>query len=145
MQKTHHIQENFRRTEMEYVKCNLCNEKFNKGNDIELVKARHEERHTRGLNFKSSELGGGNNIIGKVVWISGSIITKDCCVCDACNKQLTDENFVALQNCVWYTGDLYCQACVNKYNPDFDIVMVISEGQDLSHTELANPIIVEFG
>ena len=49
--------------------CSLCGQPFNKLDpDLELRKKRHEEKHTRGKNFKGRSNGGGNNIIGEVEW-----------------------------------------------------------------------------
>ncbi len=76
-----------------------------------------------------------------------SVIPKDCCLCDVCNLQLTDENFIALEFCFWYVGWLYCDACNKQYRPakELTLVMDIHKGQDLSGTDLAKPIVMEFG
>ena len=37
-----------------------------------------------------------------------TIIPKDCCLCDVCNAQLTDGNFIATADSWWYEGWLYC-------------------------------------
>ncbi len=76
-----------------------------------------------------------------------SIIPKDCLLCDVCNKQLSDSQFIALDYCFWYQGWLYCDDCNKEYKPmkELKLVMEIQNGQDLSNTELANPIIMEFG
>ncbi len=75
-----------------------------------------------------------------------TIIPKDCSVCDGCNKQLTDENFVAIQDCVWFEGYLYCQGCEQRYRPKdvgLSLIKRICMGDDLSDTELAKPIVIE--
>ena len=80
-----------------------------------------------------------------------TIIPKDCCLCDVCNKKVTDEKFIATEDCAWYVGWLYCKTCEEKYNPSADgdpeeglkLVRRISEGDDLSNTDLARPIIIE--
>ena len=73
------------------------------------------------------------------------IIPKDCCLCDVCNDQLTDEKFIALQDCLWYKGWLYCLKCQEKYQPQKDLILIrkITKGEDISNTELAYPIIFE--
>lgn len=75
-----------------------------------------------------------------------SIIPKDCCVCDVCNKQLTDSQFIAIEYCFWYLGWLYCDACNKEYKPmeELNLIMEIQKGDDLSQTDLAKPIIMEF-
>jgi len=74
-----------------------------------------------------------------------SIIPKDCCLCDVCNKQVTDENFIAIEYCFWYQGWLYCDECNKKYDAkkELQLIMEIEKGQDLSQTELALPMIIE--
>lgn len=53
------------------VKCSLCDMEFIKNDPlIEQRKKRHEEKHTRGWNYKGRENGGGNNTIGSVYWIT---------------------------------------------------------------------------
>jgi len=75
-----------------------------------------------------------------------SVFPKDCAVCDLCNKQCTDENFIATCDSNWYPGWLYCDECTIKY-PDGNggkLVQAIKKGDDLSKTELALPIVLEF-
>jgi len=78
-----------------------------------------------------------------------TIIPKDCFVCDSCNKGCSDSNFIATEHCFWYEGWLYCDDCDKKYKPgsykDSKLVRVIAKGDDLSKTELALPIVMEFG
>ena len=72
-----------------------------------------------------------------------TIIPKDCLLCDVCNAQLSDEKFIATKNSEWRQGWLYCQDCKEKYNPTMPLIQVISEGDDLSKTELAKPMVLE--
>lgn len=72
-------------------------------------------------------------------------IQKDCCLCDVCNKPLTNGEFIALEDSTWFEGWLYCNDCKDKYNPTMKIIMPIFEGDDLSQTDLARPMIMEFG
>lgn len=50
------------------LKCSLCPEEFPNDDLIDIRKKRHEEKHTRGWNYKAQHNGGGNNTVGKVVW-----------------------------------------------------------------------------
>ena len=51
------------------IKCSLCDTEFNTDDPlIEVRKKQHEEKHTRGQNYKKQSLGGGNNTIGIVEW-----------------------------------------------------------------------------
>lgn len=74
-----------------------------------------------------------------------TVIPKDCCLCDVCNKALTDENFIATAYSFWYEGWLYCDDCHRKYKPakGLKLIMEIAKGNDLSETELAAPMIFE--
>ena len=72
-----------------------------------------------------------------------TIIPKDCCLCDVCNAQLTDGNFIATADSWWHEGWLYCAKCKAEYNPSIPLVMVIKKGDDISHTDLAKPMIFE--
>lgn len=107
-------------------------------------------------------------------------IPKDCCVCDVCNRQLTDGNFIAIEYCNWFEGWLYCSDCEAKYEPTkiinceacegsgfekredgtiktcyfcsgtglekgLKLIRSINKGDDLSNTDLAEPIIIESG
>ncbi len=76
-----------------------------------------------------------------------TVIPKDCAVCDSCNIALTDSEFIATEYSFWYEGWLYCDNCHKKYKPakDQKLIMEIQKGQDLSKTELAKPIVLEFG
>lgn len=52
------------------VKCSLCDTEFDDSDPLIFHrKLRHEQKHTRGWNYKGRENGGGNNTIGKVEWI----------------------------------------------------------------------------
>ena len=47
--------------------------------------------------------------------MNSTIIPKDCILCDVCNMQLSDGQFVAIGNSTWYEGWLYCEDCEKKY------------------------------
>ena len=73
-------------------------------------------------------------------------IPKDCLLCDVCNKQLTDDKFIALESMSWYEGWLYCGMCDDKYSEatgEMDLIRFINKGDDLSKTDLAKPMIME--
>lgn len=70
-------------------------------------------------------------------------IPKDCLLCDSCNKQLSDEKFIASENMIWFEGWLYCGDCVNRYKPKMKIIRVILKDDDLSDTDLAKPMVFE--
>ena len=73
-------------------------------------------------------------------------IPKDCLLCDVCNKQVSDHAFIALEDISWYEGWLYCLDCDKKYHSEgTEMVLVrsIFEGEDLSKTDLAKPIVME--
>jgi len=72
-----------------------------------------------------------------------TIIPKSCCLCDVCNIDVTDEKFIAISDCWWHEGWLYCAKCKAEYNPSMPLVMVIKKGDDISHTDLAKPMIFE--
>ena len=74
-----------------------------------------------------------------------TVIPKDCCLCDVCNKATTDENFIATCDQSWYQGWLYCDECIIKYpkGSGGKLLMEIKKGDDLSKTDLAEPIIIE--
>lgn len=72
-----------------------------------------------------------------------TIIPKDCCLCDVCNLQLTDSNFVVTEECTWYEGWLYCSDCVQKYNPPLRVINSYKKGESVKNTELALPMIFE--
>ena len=76
-----------------------------------------------------------------------TIIPKDCCLCDVCNKQLTDGQFIAIEYSFWYLGWLYCDDCNKQYKPMTELTLIqeIHIGDDLSQTDLAKPIVMEFG
>jgi hypothetical protein len=74
-----------------------------------------------------------------------TVIEIDCLLCDSCNDQLSDENFIALDNCTWYEGNLWCGNCSHKYGKNMPVIMHIVKGDDLSKTDLALPIVMEFG
>ena len=73
-------------------------------------------------------------------------IPKDCLVCDCCNTQLSDENFIASEDSTWYPSRLACNSCDTKYElgKSDQAIRVIKKGNDLSKTDLALPIIMEF-
>ena len=72
-------------------------------------------------------------------------IEKDCLLCDTCNKPLSDGKFIALEDSTWYEGWLYCRECEDRYRPDMTVIKNITEGEDLSKTDLAKPMVMEFG
>jgi len=73
-----------------------------------------------------------------------TVIPKDCLLCDVCNAQLSDGEFIALADCTWYQGWLYCKPCETQYNPKkfLEHIRDILEGDDLSDSELALPIVI---
>lgn len=72
-----------------------------------------------------------------------SVIPKDCLLCDVCNLQLSDGNFVATSDSYWYSDSLNCKDCNEKYPREVETIkMKIKEGDDLSNTELALPMII---
>jgi len=73
-----------------------------------------------------------------------AMFPKDCVLCDICNEQLSDEKFIANQDCFWFVGCLYCKPCKERYNPEqeLELVMAIKKGHDLSNTDLAQPMII---
>ena len=78
--------------------------------------------------------------------MNSTIIPKDCILCDVCNMQLSDGQFVAIGNSTWYEGWLYCEDCEKKYPEavkDMRKILEINEGDDLSKTDLAKPIVFE--
>tara|TARA_B100000749_G_scaffold238793_1_gene197947 strand:- start:24 stop:266 length:243 start_codon:yes stop_codon:yes gene_type:complete len=78
--------------------------------------------------------------------MGSTVIPKDCLLCDVCNMQLSDGQFVAIGNSTWYEGWLYCEDCEKKYPEavkDMNKVLEINEGDDLSNTALAKPIVFE--
>ncbi len=55
------------------ILCSLCDMEFYDVLNDTLISnriERHEEKHTRGWNYKGRENGGGNNTIGSVNWIT---------------------------------------------------------------------------
>ena len=74
------------------------------------------------------------------------VIPKDCLLCDVCNKQVSDEKFIALEDMTWYEGWLYCNNCDRKYFEATQEMMVLKniiKGDDLSNTDLAKPMVME--
>jgi len=67
-------------------------------------------------------------------------IPKDCLLCDSCNKQLSDENFIANDEATWREGWLFCKDCDISSIP---LIMHISKGDNLNKTDLAKPIVME--
>ncbi len=76
-----------------------------------------------------------------------TVIPKDCAVCDICNNSCTDDKFIATIDSYWYEGWLYCEDCKKKY-PNGNgrkLIRAIKKGEDISDTDLALPIVMEFG
>jgi hypothetical protein len=60
--------------------------------------------------------------------------------------QLSDGQFVAIGNSTWYEGWLYCEDCEKKYPEaitELKKILEINEGDDLSNTALAKPMVFE--
>lgn len=76
-----------------------------------------------------------------------TVIPKDCVVCDLCNDSCSDGDFIATKDSFWYEGWLYCDECHKKYpkGSGGKLVREIKKGDDLSKTELALPMVMEFG
>jgi hypothetical protein len=76
-----------------------------------------------------------------------TVIPKDCIICDLCNKQVSDGKFVATCDSEWYEGWLYCDDCIKKYpkGSGGKLIKSIKKGDRLRGTELAMPIIMDFG
>jgi|TARA_B110001454_G_scaffold214562_1_gene234546 hypothetical protein len=73
-------------------------------------------------------------------------IPKDCLLCDICNKQVSDQKFVALEDLSWYEGWLYCRDCEKEYHSEETeqvLIRNIFEGENMSKTDLAKPIVME--
>ena len=73
-------------------------------------------------------------------------IPKECLLCDVCNKQVSNQNFVALEDLSWYEGWLYCTDCDKEYHSngtDQVLIRNIFKNEDLSKTDLAKPIVIE--
>ena len=73
-------------------------------------------------------------------------IPKDCLLCDICNKQVSDQKFVALEDLSWYEGWLYCRDCEKEYHSEETeqvLIRNIFEGENMSKTDLVNPIVME--
>ena len=68
-------------------------------------------------------------------------IPKDCLLCDSCNKQLSDEFFKASEDSEWREGWLFCKKCDISTIP---LIQSIKKNDDLSKTDLARPIVMEF-
>lgn len=75
-----------------------------------------------------------------------TIIPKDALLCDVCNNQISDNDFIATSDAEWYEGYLYCPECVQKYKPETFLphILSIQQGDNLSQTDLALPIIMEW-
>ena len=72
-------------------------------------------------------------------------IPKDCLLCDICNKQVSDQKFVALEDLSWYEGWLYCRDCEKEYHSEETeqvLIRNIFEGENMSKTDL-KPIVME--
>ena len=60
----------FAQANKKLISCSLCDTEFDENDSlIEIRKKRHEEKHTRGWNYKGQSNGGGNNTLGKVEWL----------------------------------------------------------------------------
>ena len=73
-------------------------------------------------------------------------IPKDCLLCDVCNKQVSNEKFIALEDLSWYQGWLYCRDCEKEYHSEETeqvLIRNIFEGENMSKTDLAKPIVME--
>jgi len=81
--------------------------------------------------------------------VTRTVIPKDCVLCDVCNKQVTDESFRALEYMEWYSSRLLCSDCCKEYQWRKSEEMMetfideFQEGDDLSNTDLAKPIVME--
>ena len=81
--------------------------------------------------------------------VTRTVIPKDCVLCDVCNKATTDENFKALEYMEWYESRLLCAECCKKYQWRKSEEMMetfvdeFQEGDDLSDTDLAKPMVME--
>ena len=74
-------------------------------------------------------------------------IPKECLLCDVCNKQVSDQKFIALEDLSWYEGWLYCTDCDKEYHSNGTeqvLVRSIFKDEDLSKTDLALPMVMEF-
>lgn len=78
------------------------------------------------------------------------VIPKDSILCDSCNKTIAEQDFIAICDAEWYENWLYCDKCYKRFvNKSFYSVTGcdtkhIEKGADLSQTDLALPIILEF-
>lgn len=78
-----------------------------------------------------------------------TVIPKDCVICDVCNKSCTDQNFKATCYMEWYSSRLLCDECAKKYQWRKSKEMMetfideFQEGDDLSQTDLAKPVVFE--
>ena len=81
--------------------------------------------------------------------VTRTVIPKDCVLCDVCNKATTDENFKALEYMEWYESRLLCADCCKKYQWRKSKEMMetfvdeFQQGDDLSDTDLAKPMVME--
>lgn len=75
-----------------------------------------------------------------------TVIPKDCALCDVCNKQCSDSNFIATCDSYCYPGWLYCDDCHVKYpkGTGAPIDMTIKKGDDLNGTSISEPIVMDF-
>ena len=67
------------------------------------------------------------------------VIPKSFLLCDSCNDNLTDTNFIAIKNCAWYEGNLLCNECEQNIKPTGLLVKRIKVDDDLSQTNLSKP------
>ena len=68
-------------------------------------------------------------------------IIKDCLLCDVCNTQLSDGDFIATEDSEWREGWLYCMDCKAKHNPTMPLILKIEKYDNLSDTDLAKPMV----
>jgi len=53
------------------IECSLCDSEFDVDDSLIFERTqRHEDKHTRGWNYKGQSSGGGNNTTGHVDWIT---------------------------------------------------------------------------
>ena len=88
---------------------------------------------------------------GDIDKVTRTVIPKDCIICDVCNKQVSTDNpeFKALEYMEWYESRLLCSDCCKEYQWRKSKEMMktfvneFQEGDDLSQTDLAKPMVME--